>query len=170
MFSHIINLIQTFNSDVAPEQISLGIAFAMIAGLTPFWSLHNLLVLLLVMLLRVNVTSFFAALALFSLLAFALDPLFHHLGYLVLTLDTLSGLWEILYNITLWRIEHFNNTVVMGSLLFSLLMFVPVYAGSIWTINRYREHILAWFKTLSLRRWFTLRFWRAKFGLFRRTR
>ncbi len=166
MLGPISKLIKAFNSDVAPEQISLGIAFALIVGFTPFWSLHNLLVLLLVMVLRVNGAAFTAGIALFSLLAYLLDPLFHHLGYFILKLPSLNGLWVMLYNSTLWRIENFNNTLVMGSLLLSLLMFVPVYFGSIWTINKYRDHIMAWINKLKLTRFLKLQGWADKIGSF----
>lgn len=162
MLGQITKLIKAFNSDVAPEQISLGIAFAMIVGFTPLWSLHNLLVLLLVMVLRVNGAAFMAGIALFSLLGFVLDPLFHQLGYFILKLESLNGLWVVLYNSTLWRIENFNNTIVMGSLLFSIIFFVPTYLGSIWTINKYRNNIMAWINKLKLTRFLKIQNWASK--------
>lgn len=162
MLGQITKLIKAFNSDVAPEQISLGIAFAMIVGFTPLWSLHNLLVLLLVMVLRVNGAAFMAGFALFSLVGYLLDPLFHRLGYFLLKLDALNGLWVMLYNSTLWRIENFNNTIVMGSLVFSMVFFVPVYLGSIWLINNYRDHIMAWINKLKLTRFLKIQNWATK--------
>ena len=152
MLGQISKLIKAFNSDIAPEQISLGIAFAMVAGLTPLWSLHNLLVLFLVCILRVNGAAFMAGLGLFAILAYLLDPLFHHLGLYLLRMDALSGLWVMMYNSTLWRIENFNNTIVMGSLVFSLVLFVPVYFGSIQIITRYRVHIKALIEKMKLDR------------------
>lgn len=152
MLGQITKLIKAFNSDIAPEQISLGIAFAMVAGFTPLFSLHNLLVLLLVCILRVNGAAFMAGLGLFSALAFLLDPLFHQLGLYLLRMDALNGLWVMMYNSTLWRIENFNNTIVMGSLVFSLILFVPAYIGSIQIINRYRVHIRALIEKLKLDR------------------
>lgn len=152
MLRQITRLIKALNSDVAPEQISLAICFAMVAGLTPLWSLHNLLVLFLVMILRVNIAAFIAGLGLFSLLAYVLDPLFHKIGYFVLRLDALNSVWTSLYNSTLWRIENFNNTIVMGSLVFSLVLFIPVYLVSIWAIKRYREQFMAWIEKLKITR------------------
>lgn len=162
VFSQITTLIKTFNSDLDPEQISLGIAFAMVVGLTPFWSLHNLLVLFLAMILRANLAVFLAAIAPISLLAYLLDPLFHYLGFFVLKLEMLEGVWVMLYNSSLWRIENFNNTIVMGSLLFCLLFFIPAYLGSVWIIGRYRDHILAWVRKLRLRRFLKPRYWVSK--------
>jgi len=73
-----------------------------------------------------------------------LDPLFHRIGLAVLTAGALKGLWTALYNMTLFRLEKFNNSIVMGSLLFSVVLFVPLYLISNQIILRYREHVLAW--------------------------
>lgn len=142
MLDPIIKLLKALNSETDPGQISLALALGMIAGFTPFWSLHNLLVLLLVMVLRVNFSAFVAGLGLFSLLAFMLDPYFHKLGYLVLSLDGLKGMWTVMYNSTLWRLENFSNTIVMGSLLASLVLFVPCHFLGKWLITRYRETVV----------------------------
>ncbi|MFM8550832.1 MAG: TIGR03546 family protein [Nitrospiraceae bacterium] len=73
-----------------------------------------------------------------------MDPLFHRVGLAVLTHESLGGLWTTLYNSTLWRLEHFNNSIVMGSLLCSIAAFVPLYIVSNIAIRRYRAHVLAW--------------------------
>jgi uncharacterized protein (TIGR03546 family) len=116
----------------------------MIAGFTPLMSLHNLIVLLLVLVLRVNLSSFLLGLALFSALAFALDPLFHRIGLAVLTAPALEGLWTTLYNSTLWRLERFNNSIVMGSLIVSLALFVPFIVIGNLLVQKYREYLLQW--------------------------
>lgn len=144
MLRMIANLLKVLNSETDPGQISLAFCFAMVAGLTPLWSLHNIPVFLLVLLLRVNLSAFLLGLAFFSGLAYALDPLFHRLGLAVLTAGALEGPWTTLYNSTLWRLERFNNSIVMGSLLFSLAVFVPLYVLSNAMIRRYREHVMQW--------------------------
>jgi len=144
MLRTIARLLKALNSETEPGQISLAFCFSMIAGLTPFLSLHNLLVLLVVLLLRVNLSAFILGLVFFSGVAFLCDPVFHRIGLAVLTAGFLEGLWTILYNSTLWRIEGFNNSIVMGSLFVSLLLFVPLYIVSNRAIHRYRKHLLQW--------------------------
>jgi uncharacterized protein (TIGR03546 family) len=144
MLKAIAKLIKVLNSDAAPGQIGAAVGFSMIAGFTPFWSLHNLLVLFLVLVLRVNLSAFLLGLAVFSGLAFGLDPLFDKLGLWVLTSDSLNGLWTAMYNRTLWRVERFNNTVVMGSLLASLVLFFPLLLLSNLLIRQYRATVMAW--------------------------
>jgi uncharacterized protein (TIGR03546 family) len=150
MFRTLAKLLQVLNSETAPGQISLGLALGMVMGFTPFVTLHNLLVLLLVLLLRVNLSAFLLGLALFSTLAFALDPLFHQLGLTLLRAGPLQGLWTDFYNTAIGRLEHFNNTVVLGSFVVALLLFAPL----LWLVNQlithYRAHVPAWFKNNRL--------------------
>jgi uncharacterized protein (TIGR03546 family) len=137
-------LLRVMNSETEPGQISLAFCLAMLAGFTPLLSVHNLPVLLLVMFLRVNVSGFILGLGVFSGASYLLDPLFHLVGLRALTAAPLEGLWTSMYNSTFWRLERFNNTVVMGSLLVSIALFVPLYAASNLLIRRYREHVLQW--------------------------
>ncbi len=154
MVRTVAKLLRVLNSETEPGQISLGFCFALVAGLTPLWSLHNLVVLLLVLILRVNLSAFLLGLLFFSGLAYLLDPLFHRLGLALLTAGSLEGLWTSLYNTTLWRLERFNNSIVMGSLVFSLVVFVPFYLLSNMLIRRYRAHVLSWVQKTRLMQMF----------------
>lgn len=150
MFRTLAKLLQVLNSETAPGQISLGLALGMVMGFTPFFTLHNVLVLLLVLVLRVNVSAFLLGLAVFSALAYILDPLFHQLGLALLRAEALQELWTDFYNTAIGRLEHFNNTVVLGSFIVALVLFVPL----LWQVNQlikhYRAHLPAWFKNSRL--------------------
>ncbi len=150
MLRLIARFLRVLNSETNPGQISLGFCFAMVAGLTPLMSLHNLVVLLLILILRVNLSAFLLGLGVFSGVAYLLDPLFHWYGLHILTALSLEGLWTSLYNSTLWRLARFNNTIVMGSMVFSLALFVPLYFLSNALIRRYRAHVLAWIQKTRL--------------------
>jgi len=154
MIKLLAKLLRVLNSETEPGQISLGLCFAMIAGLTPLLSVHNLFVLLLVFILRVNFAAFFLGLALFTGIAYVLDPLFHQLGLAVLTASSLEIFWTSLYQLVWWRLEHFNNSIVMGSLVFSVGVFVPVLLLSNMLIRRYRQHVLAWVQKTKIMQMF----------------
>ncbi len=144
MLGIIARFLRILNSETEPGQISLGFCFALIVGLTPLWSLHNVVVLLLVLILRVNVSAFLLGFVFFSGLAYLLDPIFHSIGLALLTNVSLEVVWTSLYNSTLWRLERFNNSIVMGSLVFSIVACLPLYVVSTILIRRYRAHVLAW--------------------------
>ncbi len=150
MVKIIAKFLKVLSSETDPGQISLGFCFAMVAGFTPFFSLHNLFVLLLVLLLRINLASFILGLGLFSGIAYILDPLFHTVGLAALSSATLEPLWVVLYNMVLFRLEHFNNSIVMGSLLVSAVLFIPLYLASNWLIQKYRDTVLEWVRKLKI--------------------
>jgi uncharacterized protein (TIGR03546 family) len=89
-------------------------------------------------------SAFLLGLVVFTGVAYLLDPLFHQIGLAVLTVPALADLWTALYQFVWWRLEHFNNSIVMGSLVFSLAFFIPVFLLSNLLIRRYRQQILAW--------------------------
>ena len=155
MLTAIAKVLKVLNSESRPGQISMALCLSMIAGLTPLFSPHNLLVLLVILLFRVNLSAFILGLAVFKGVAYLLDPLFHWIGLSVLTAKPIQGLWTVLYNSTLWRIERFNNSVLMGSLLFSLMLFVPVYLILNLMIRQYRERVLAWVRKTQIMKAFT---------------
>jgi uncharacterized protein (TIGR03546 family) len=144
MIKTVANILKILNSESDPSQISLALCLAMFAGFTPFVSIHNLVVIFLVLILRVNLSTFLLGLAAFSALAYLLDPLFHRIGLALLTADSFQGFWTTLYNSSFWRLTRFNNSILMGSFIFSLLLFLPLYFLLNLAVENYREHFLSW--------------------------
>jgi len=136
----LFKLIKVIHSDLDPRQICLGFSLGMILGLTPLLSAHNLIVLLAILFFRVNIGAAILSWAVFSLIAFILDPLSHQIGLIILTkMEFLTGIWTVLYNAPFVPYTRFNNSVVMGSLIFSLIAFYPVYLGGLFMVVKYRD-------------------------------
>ena len=150
MIKMIAKLFKVLNSETEPGQISLAFCLAMILGLTPLMSLHNLVVILLMLLVRVNLSACILGWIFFSGIAYILDPLFNLIGLAILTSKGLEGLWTSLYNITLFRLAKFNNSIVMGSFLFSLIFFIPLYLLFNQIIRKYRVYVLEWVQKTRL--------------------
>lgn len=143
MLRQIAKLLKALNAETAPWQISLAFILAMVMGFTPLWSLHNLLILLLALVLRVNLSAFILAWGVFSGLAYLLDPLFIRVGESLLLNPELKELWTGMYNNDFWRLAHFNHTLTMGSAVISLLLALPLFFIFRWLIVKYRVHLLA---------------------------
>jgi len=137
----ISSLVKILHSDASPAQIAGGVAFGMILGITPIMNIHNLLILFLVLIIRVNLGSVFLSFALFSVVAFMLDPLSNSVGLSALKSESLVPFWTDLYNIPTMTFTHFNNTIVMGSLILSLILFIPVWFGAFSFVKSYRGHL-----------------------------
>lgn len=146
MLTMIAKLLKILNSEAAPSQISIALALSMVTGFLPLFTPLNFIILFLVLVLRVNISSYLLGSVFFSAVAWFLDPLFHRIGLVVLTAGALEGLWTSLYNTALGRLQRFNNSVVMGSIILSLLLFVPCVLFMNAAIRRYRDHILIWVK------------------------
>ncbi len=135
-------LVRILRSGVSPNQIAGGFILGMIIGLTPIWNLHNLLIIFLIILLRVNIAAAIFSFLLFSGVAYLADPVFHDLGYYVLTqIPALQDLWITMYNTPILAFSNFNNTVVMGSLVASIVLLIPMFFLMKAAIISYRTNV-----------------------------
>jgi uncharacterized protein (TIGR03546 family) len=135
-------LVATLHSDGTPGQVAAGLALGSILGLTPLINLHNALAFALICVLNVSFPAAMLGWVLFVPLGFALDPLFDAIGrWLLVDATALVPLWTALYNAPVVPLTNFNNTVVLGSLVFALALFLPLYAASRWGVARYRATV-----------------------------
>jgi uncharacterized protein (TIGR03546 family) len=135
-------LFKVLRSGESPNQIAAGFILGMIPGLTPIWNFHNLIVLILLIILRVNFAAAIFSFILFSAFAYIFDPLFHSLGYYFLVEQTsLHDFWNTFFNTPLLGLSNLNNTVVLGSFIVSLLLLIPMFFLMKKFIIVYRERI-----------------------------
>lgn len=134
------SLVKTLHSDGTPGQVAAGMALGAVLGLTPLLNLHNLVVVALILVLNVSVPGAMLGWALATPLGFALDPLFDAVGHrLLLATPPLEPLWTALANTPVVPLTNFDNTVVLGSVVCTLVAFAPIYFGCRWAVRRYRE-------------------------------
>jgi len=138
----LIKLIQSLfgalHSEGTPGQLAAGIVLGAFLGLTPLFNLHNAVVFALLVLLNVSFAGGLLGWALCVPVGFLLDPLFDWIGHSLLLAPSLRGLWTSMYNMPIVPLTNFNNTVVLGSLVFALLSAVPVFLLLRWAVARYR--------------------------------
>lgn len=146
----IARLLKALNSDSGAWSLAFAVAFGMVLGLTPTVRLHNLVLLLLVMVLRVHLGLFLLSFLLFSAIALLLDPAMISLGESLLTLPALESSWTALYDTALGRLSQFNHTLTAGSLTVSLLLFLPLAWLSHWLVVQYREKLMTAIKRLKI--------------------
>ena len=138
----LIKLIQSLfgalHSEGTPGQLAAGIVLGGFLGLTPLFNLHNAVVFALLVLLNVSFAGGLLGWVLFVPVGFLLDPLFDWIGHSLLLAPSLRGLWTSMYNMPIVPLTNFNNTVVLGSLVFALLSAVPLFLLLRWAVARYR--------------------------------
>ena len=146
-------LIKALHSEGTPGQVAAGIALGSILGLTPLMSPHNLFTFALIAILNVSVPAAILGAALFVPVGFLLDPVFDWIGTtLLLETPALTPLWTALYNVPVVPLTNFNNTVVLGSVLVSVALWLPLFFASRWGVERYRATVAERVRTSKLYR------------------
>jgi uncharacterized protein (TIGR03546 family) len=147
----VTNFISILREGQTPAQVAGGFALGAILGLSPMMTLQGILVWLIILTLDVNLSAATLSLGVFSLIAYIIDPVFHRLGYFLLVDVTgLKGLWTLLYNAPIAPLTRFNNTVVLGSFVGAVLLFLPIYFGMKKFVVAYRTTIGARIERLKV--------------------
>jgi uncharacterized protein (TIGR03546 family) len=136
------SLVKALNSEGTPGQVAAGIAFGSCLGLTPFVSLHNLMIVGVILFFRVSVPGATLGWLVFTPVGFALDPLFDSLGHSLLAdTSSLQSLWVYLYNAPVIALGNPTNTIIVGSLVSWVVGVVPIFFLARWGVGRYRTAI-----------------------------
>jgi uncharacterized protein (TIGR03546 family) len=136
------SLAKTLHSEGTPTQIGLGVALGAALGLTPIANAHNLLILLLLAVLNVSFGAGMLAWGVFVPVGFMLDPLFDRVGHwLLVDTTTLQPLWTTWDNTPVLALANFDNTVVLGSVVIWVALFVPLWLVSRFAVVRYRATV-----------------------------
>ena len=133
-----------------PWQISMAIALGMIVGFTPILSIHNMVILFIVLIFNIHLAIFLLSVSFFGIIGLAIDPLFAIIGKDILTSSTLESLFTSWFNNPFGHITYFNNTITMGSLIVSLILFFFVYKISSFILIKYRTVIAVKIKNIPL--------------------
>ncbi len=146
MLTLLAKLLSALNSESSIRQIALAIVLGFIVGLSPLLTLHNVIILFLVMLIRVHLGSFVLAVVFFSGLSYILSPIIIAVGECLLTSNSLNGLFTMLYQSTLFKLAHWHNTYTLGAFVLGSLLAIPWYFFSKTIIIKYRKYIMAFFE------------------------
>ena len=150
MIRQLAKLLRILNSETAPINISIGICFGMVIGFTQMWSLHNLIILFIVLFFRVNLSAFILGTLVFKSLSFLFNGVFHQIGLSLLTAEFYKDIGIYLYNITFWKFDRINNTIVIGSIVVSIVGFLPMLFLLNVLIKKYRKHVLSYVRKTKI--------------------
>lgn len=127
MLKAIIKFFKALNSNVHPGAVAHAVCLGMMLGFMPKTNALWYILTVFFLFVRINKGSFILFTFLFSLLAPVLDPLFDTMGWWFLNLEKLTPFFSWLLDIPFVGFTRFNNTIVMGSLLFSFAAYIPLY-------------------------------------------
>ncbi|MFN7904739.1 MAG: TIGR03546 family protein [Pseudobdellovibrionaceae bacterium] len=155
LLKQLFQFFKVLNSDTGTNQIASGLALGVLLGFAPFLSLQTFLVLFLVFFFRIQLGAAFISAFFFKFVAYLFDPAADHLGRAILEMESLRPLFIAMYNVPLLPLTRFNNSIVMGSLVVSLILVVPAYFVFKKIVLQYRIQVVARFKQTKFWRAFT---------------
>ena len=141
MISYIVKLLKALNTNSHPGEIAHAVAIGVLLGFMPKDNALWYLLFVLFLFVRVHKGAFLLTVLAASLLARLFDPLFDAIGYAVLTFSPLEPVYAALLDIPFVAFTKFNNTVVAGAVVSSLILYIPVYILIRILIKSWRTHL-----------------------------
>ena len=141
MISYIVKLLKALNTNSHPGEIAHAVAIGMLLGFMPKDNALWYLLFVFFLFVRVHKGALLLAVLAASLLARLFDPLFDAIGYAVLTFSPLEPVYAALLDIPFVAFTKFNNTVVAGAVVSSLILYIPVYILIRILIKSWRTHL-----------------------------
>ena len=93
----------------------------------------------LALFINLNISMMIVSFAAFSLIAYALDLVFHQVGLALLTSPGLESFWMQFFSCPVFLFASLNNTIVMGSLISTLAVSVPLFFLLNLLVVKYRH-------------------------------
>lgn len=146
LLKQIFAFLKLLNSDQGTNQIAAGIACGFVLGMTPFFSLQSILIFLCIFFFRIQAGAAFLSAFFFAFVAYILDPVFHQVGSVILEMPSLHGLFTSLYNLPIIPFTRFNNSIVMGSGVVSIVLAPFVFILAKQLVIKYRVTVVDRFK------------------------
>ena len=127
MLKQLVKLLKALNSNRNPSEIAHACCMGIMLGFMPKDNALWFILFVFFLFVRVNKPCYLVVTALMSLLAWHIDPLFDDIGYKILTIPQLGGFFGTILEIPFVGFTRFNNSIVMGSLAVSLVLYIPVF-------------------------------------------
>src|SRR5574344_51955 len=124
MLSYIVKLLKSLNANADPGDIAHAVSLGMLLGFMPKNNILWYILFIFFLFVRINKGAYFLMMLAAACIAPLLDPLFDTIGYTVLTVQPLKGLYSRLLDIPFVGFTKFNNTIVAGSLVFGLILYI----------------------------------------------
>lgn len=150
MLTLLAKLFHALNSDSSIRQIALAIALGFIVGLSPLLTLHNIVILFFVLLIRIHLGSFILAVGVFSGISYLISPLIVQVGESILTSPALAETFTMLYQVDLFKLAHWHHTYILGAWVLGVVLCIPIYFISKVLIEKYRTHVMAFFEKFRI--------------------
>lgn len=150
MLKTIVKLFSVLNANVNPGEIAHAFSCGILLGLMPKDNLLWWLVFIFILFIRINKPMYLIMAVIASTFSPVMDGLFDTVGYAFLTIPQFSGFFAWLLEVPFVGFTKFNNSVLMGSLLCGLVLYLPMYILGRLLVSLWRKHITFWVRNSKL--------------------
>jgi len=141
MIKGLAKLILALNGNVKKSQIAAGLAWGVLLGLVPAGNFFWIILMLVSFFFSHHHGSKFLMMAVIKVCA----PLIVHpvdlLGWQILHIDALQGMFTSLYNMPFVPFTKFNNTLVAGGIAAGIILSIPLFFIFMPLITLYRNTV-----------------------------
>lgn len=141
MFKYINKFFRALNANAHPGDIAHAVSLGLILAFVPKGNLLWPILFVFTFFIRSNKGAFFLSMILLTFVAPLLDPLFESVGFAFLSFGPLQGAYAAMYRTPFVGLTMFNNTIVAGSLVAGLILYVPVYLLFMALVKAYRQKL-----------------------------
>jgi len=141
MIKTLARTIVALNTNVRKDHIASGFAWGLLLALVPAGNLVWILLFFISFFLKNNQAFQLLTIALLKIVLPLAAPLLDALGYAILTMGELRGVFTALYNLPIAPLTHFNNTLVMGGLAAGLVLWLPAFLAIRAAVPAYRNKL-----------------------------
>lgn len=135
------DIIGSLHGGSDPRHLAAGFALGAALGLVPKGNLFAAAFFLLFFILRLNKGAALLSATLFTPVGYLVDAPAHRTGLALLKAEALRGLWTALYDLPIVPLTRFNNTVVLGNLVFGGILYIPLYFAFLRFVVWYNKNL-----------------------------
>lgn len=141
MFKNLVKLLKLLNSNSKASQIANSFCIGLLLGFLPKNNLLWFVIFVFFLFVRIHKACYGLMILVGMIIAPSLDPLFHKIGYAVLTFKPLENMYANFLEIPFVGFTRFNNTIVAGSLVGSLIAYIPLFVIVVLFVNVWRKYV-----------------------------
>lgn len=141
MLKWISNIFKALNANSNPATIAHAFSLGVLLGFMPKTNVLWYLIFIFFLFVRIHKSTYCIVLLITTYFAWMLDPLFSSMGYSILTYPKFENFFASAIEIPFVGFTKFNNTVVMGSLAFGLMIYIPVFILVYFFVKFWRKRV-----------------------------
>ena len=150
MLSALVKFIRAMSSNTAPAEIAHAFAWGVFFGLMPKNNALWYILFILIFFMRIQRGVLSLTTLIVGFFAYLADPLLDTIGCWILTQPWMQAPMIKLMNIPFVAFTKLNNSIVMGSLGFLILSYLPLFLFSILFTFLWRRYVGAKLKNLKI--------------------